>query len=572
MSDKDTGPGLVRHVISAVAARFDGWANIVTGQGTARDKRMYSEMSLDLLTEAQEESLYRGSAMHRRAVDLLPDECFRVGFEVNVPGDRELSQAMNTRLAELEAEAQFWEAHHLSRLNGGGLLLPVINDGQGPTDMPLDLNAIQTVDAINVFSRHEAWALDYYAEPLRAKYGHVRSFQLSPAMGGWFNEWTCVHSTRAIVFDGVRVQRHTRQAQQGWGDSIFVAMHEAIRDWGSSYGGAAHLVQDASQGIFKMPELTKLILEGRQDAVRAKMQLFDLYRSNMRALLLGDKESFERVQTQFSGLDAVLMRLDFQLSAILGYPVTVLLGQAPAGLNATGSADLELFRSGAQAAQRRFLRPKLERFVRLIFLSKKGPSKGVEPKDWSIVFRPLAQPTAKETAEVRKLHAETDEVRARNGFITQKEGRGRLAGDEYRDEVTLDATLDEPLPTDAAEAELEQERLAAEAARAGGAPLELPADGASVEKVADTALNGAQVKAAMDIIVSVAKRELPRDSGIGLLVECFNLSTDEAERMMGSVGATFFAEQSAASPPPAARSGEAPEGDDAEKEGSEGGS
>lgn len=562
MSDNDTGPGLVRQVISAVAARFDGWANIVTGQGTARDKRMYSEMSLDLLTEAQEENLYRGSAIHRRAVDLLPDECFRVGFEVRVPGDAGLAQAINTRLSELDVEAKYWEAYHFARLHGGALVLPGINNGDGPTDMPLDLGAIQSVDFVNVFSRHEAWALEYYAEPLRKWYGDVRSYQLSPMMGGWFNEWTQMHASRAITFDGVPVQRHTRQAQQGWGDGLYVALHEAIRDWGSSYAGAAHLVQDAGQGIFKMPELTQLILQGKQDAVRTKMQMFDLYRSNMRALLLGDKESFERVVTQFSGLDSVLMRLDFQLAAIIGFPVTVLLGQAPAGLNATGSADMELFRTGAQAVQRRYLRPRLERLVRLIFLSKKGPSKGVEPEDWSVVFRPLAQPTAKEAADVKKTHAETDQIRLSAGIITQSEARGRLAGDEYRDEVTLDTALDEPLPTDAAEQELEQERLAAEAAaRAGQAPappgaVPTPADGA--EKVADTALNGAQVKAAMDIILSVGKREMPRDSGIGLLMECFNLTLEAAERMMASTGRDFFVAPQETPPAPAA--GAAPDG------------
>jgi hypothetical protein len=53
------------------------------------------------------------------------------------------------------------------------------------------------------------------------------------------------------------------------------------------------------------------------------------------------------------------------------------------------------------------------------------------------------------------------------------------------------------------------------------------------------ALNGAQVTSAVDVIKSVAIGELPRDSGIAILQVSFALSKDNAEAMMGSVGAGF---------------------------------
>lgn len=59
------------------------------------------------------------------------------------------------------------------------------------------------------------------------------------------------------------------------------------------------------------------------------------------------------------------------------------------------------------------------------------------------------------------------------------------------------------------------------------------------EKVQDTALNGAQVQAAQSIVEAVASGQLPRDTGIAMLVEFFNIESAQADRLMGTVGGSF---------------------------------
>jgi hypothetical protein len=49
-------------------------------------------------------------------------------------------------------------------------------------------------------------------------------------------------------------------------------------------------------------------------------------------------------------------------------------------------------------------------------------------------------------------------------------------------------------------------------------------------------LNGAQVTAATAIVISVAKGEIPRNSGIGQLTLLFGLTTEQAEQLMGDAG------------------------------------
>jgi hypothetical protein len=73
-----------------------------------------------------------------------------------------------------------------------------------------------------------------------------------------------------------------------------------------------------------------------------------------------------------------------------------------------------------------------------------------------------------------------------------------------------------------------------------------------------TALNGAQVASMLEIVNGVAVRDLPRETGVNMLVAAFPLDVDAAEQIMGDVGNTFFVEPDTASPtvaPPSAMVG-----------------
>ena len=61
-------------------------------------------------------------------------------------------------------------------------------------------------------------------------------------------------------------------------------------------------------------------------------------------------------------------------------------------------------------------------------------------------------------------------------------------------------------------------------------------------------LNGAQVTAAQGIVTAVAVGDLPRDSGLSMLVEFFGIPVASANRIMGTVGLGFLA--SSATPKP----------------------
>jgi phage gp29-like protein len=78
-----------------------------------------------------------------------------------------------------------------------------------------------------------------------------------------------------------------------------------------------------------------------------------------------------------------------------------------------------------------------------------------------------------------------------------------------------------------------------------GLPVAAPAFDPNTDLVAeparasDTALNGAQVEALMGIVAQVATGQLPRASGVEIMVAAFPISREDAERIMGAVGQGF---------------------------------
>ncbi len=64
----------------------------------------------------------------------------------------------------------------------------------------------------------------------------------------------------------------------------------------------------------------------------------------------------------------------------------------------------------------------------------------------------------------------------------------------------------------------------------------LPANG---QKVSDTALNGAQVTALVEVVKAVANGTLPRESAVALIESAFLVDKAEAEKILGSAGNGF---------------------------------
>jgi phage-related protein (TIGR01555 family) len=476
-----------------VATVLDGWQNLLTGFGlAARDKRLGGTSGLtyepDTITQTDAENIWRGDDMAARIVETLPAEMCRAGYTFKIqPGEggdaakaKEQEEGVVARMEELGALATLQDALCYERAYGGAAILLGADDGQRDLTKPLNLERVKTFGWMTLLSPSEIQPQYWYTDPRAPKFGTPEIWQIDPQAQGSAKPGNpvstealvSVHESRLILFRGIQVSRQQVQEQQGFGDSVLVRTQQVISDFHQSWGAAGVLVQDFSQAVFKIAGLAKLMASNGEAVVQARLQLLDLSRSVLKAALIDKEEDFERKTTPMSGLADILDKFAVRLAAAADMPVTRLMGQSPAGMDATGESDISFWDDRVAAEQEKKLRSPLERVLRLVMLAKDGPTGGKEPEIWSASFNPLRQPTAKERAEERKIIAETDVAYIREGVLYPEEvAASRFGGDGYSAETTIDVEGRQKI------LELEQAKALEKAEKPDPEPPQVPQPG-----------------------------------------------------------------------------------------------
>jgi hypothetical protein len=88
-----------------------------------------------------------------------------------------------------------------------------------------------------------------------------------------------------------------------------------------------------------------------------------------------------------------------------------------------------------RALQKRQLEPVLRRLLKMLFLSKKGPTKGKEPDDWDVCFNPLWQLSDTEKADVFLKRSQGLSALVAANIILPEEAASQLAADR---EIVVD--------------------------------------------------------------------------------------------------------------------------------------
>lgn len=407
--------------------RADTWVNFLTGLGSSlRDKLEHWKAShpgpLDL---GELEALFHNDDMAQTIVARVPEDALREGIEIalNAEDDSEAkdkSKAMTNHWRELDTLRSFKEAATWGRLFGGGAILLGV-EGAGPPHTPLREDRITGLRFITVLDRRDLTIDKWYSNPLEKGFGKPELYRLEPtgAFGGDVPRGTTVHESRLILFGGSMTSKRERERNQGWDHSVLQPVMGALRDANSNWKSVTHLFTDLSQAVFKIEGLLEQIEEGNSETMRLRMELVDMCRSVARAIVLDSEgESFERKATPLTGVDKLLELTWLRLAAAARRPVTILMGQAPAGLNATGETDLRWWYDTIRASQMHEFKPRMERLLRIL---ARVHFPETEIGDWEITFPSLWQLAPKEKAEMRKLVAETDKLYVDMGGVLPEE-------------------------------------------------------------------------------------------------------------------------------------------------------
>lgn len=420
--------------------RADGWANAITGLGGSRDST--SAMAFVrpcYLTADHAENLYLGDDMAARIAGAVVNHSFLLGFSFQEDEDGDLSEAVKKwGVQEKVTEAAIW-----GRALGGAALLLGIN--QGRMAEPISPEQVRPGDLkyIDVLDRRDLHIVDYYSDPLDAKFGQPRTYQITyqGGQGGAQGDRdTYVHETRLVFFGGALTPKRVRTQNGGWDLSVLERSYGILRDTNTGWRAFINLMQDMSQPVFKVKDLMTMIASGHSDTLMARLEVADLSRSVSRSIIVdAEEEDFTHVgAANLTGAGPLLDKIWQRLAAAADMPVTILMGMSPAGMNATGESDMRAWFNTIQTYRENSLSPKLERLAAFI-----AASEGLNFDTFSVDWPSLWQMSPTEDAQHKATIAQTDVTYINAGVLLPEEvTQARWGRGEYSSETASAVDLD----------------------------------------------------------------------------------------------------------------------------------
>lgn len=522
----------------------DGWGNILGGQGTTRDRRNKNAVNaVSPSTDLQKwEDLYAGDDMAAKMIDVPVEDMIREWFSVPVDVSDDDTRGVDVKeaaqvsddllqfLDDLGAKRALVEGLTWGRVFGGSAMLLGAIDGNSDLTQPLNEDGITSLDYLEVIDRREVEIDSSYNDPAEpAKFGQTKTYRListGGVRGDAIQPPRVVHESRVVVFGGAMTNKSRKRRNGGWDDSVYVRVEEVLGDFGITWASIANILGDFAQGVFSMKGLAESIASDEGTLALKRLLVMDQCRSSVRSIPIdAESESFDRHATPVSGLPELFDRVMQRLSAAFRMPVTLLFGQSPGGLNSTGESDLAFWYQRVGAMQETELRTAVERLVEVAFRAANGPTNGREPEGWAVTFNPLDRPTAEQKAKTRKTTAETDAMYIDTGVLDVEEVRqSRFGGETYSDETAIEQDRDTAEPV--ADPAVGTDPI--------GQPSAEPATTSETDPVAAPAetLNGAQVKALVDLVTQVSAGALGFDSALEIMLTAFPIGEDRARRIL----------------------------------------
>jgi phage-related protein (TIGR01555 family) len=526
------------------------WQNQQTGMGTvAKDKITgHVPVSLTILLPQTMATLFYGDAIARRIVEKKPEEAFKRGFDIVYRGENERStnmvpdlETMKTSLGLVERSKR---AAIMGRLFGGSGIILGTNGGNDESAIPLDPKSVRSLDYLHQVDRRELLINSFKPPRGSDHFPEHESYRLvvdsqkgTPGIVG-------VDASRVVMWGANLTALRDRSLYfQGWDCPVLQTVWEKLRGFNSDHESASNMLVDGSQAVLSIPDLWKVVSQQGLTMLESKLSTIQSLNWIGRIMPISADEDYQFISRTFAGIPDLLEGKQALVAAAADMPIALLFGRSAAGMSATGEYDIESWLAGVESWRKTECEPQITEIVQLMAQANGAQ----DPEKFGISWPDLAPLSIQDQADLEKTHAETDEKRIAQGFPADSMIEQRYGGEEYQvrtptltedDKAALEAKPDLPtapdpevdLP-DLEELEpLENEELVEVIT---GEPSEAVDPG--------TALNGAQVKSLTDIVLLVSTRQIPRESGVNMIVAAFPVDEMTADEIMGEVGITFFA-------------------------------
>lgn len=343
---------------------------------------------------------YMTSWEARKIVDIPVQDALREPVELHGLTDDDKAR-VEEKYAQLELNKQLKRALIQERLLGGSVMLGIFYRPENEeTAEPLNYRNLRPGDlkAVNVVDVSRLSRPVFDADPFSVGYDKITQLQVGAVQ---------VHQSRMCILDGnpllgrgsQMILENFRYNPCGFGESILAPLYDLLIRVIGTQQGAYHLVNLASVMVLAAENLRMLNATG--SPAKAKLEEMAEQISIFRAAIIDAKGvEFKQHSASFGSVPELVMTFLQILSAGSDIPATRFLGQAPGGLNATGTSDLENYYNAINAWQIDHVMPVQRRLIDWVGASIWGGEVWREKsKDLELVYPPLWNQTALEKAQ-----------------------------------------------------------------------------------------------------------------------------------------------------------------------------
>lgn len=399
---------IVTFARDGLATLGDSLTSLVANINTKRDKAASTFYAQPLLSDEEILNAYRGAWLPRKIIDIPAFDSVRAWRDWQAKGGQiELIEAEEKRL---NVKGKLLQTRIRARLWGGAALMI----GTGESDLAKPLNVAKVgkggLKYLTVLTRRQLTAGEIERDPASEWYGKPQAFRLKSMLRGQVD----IHPSRLVMFNGNEQPDDDLSlgAYQGWGDSVLVSVMDAIKQADGTAANIASLVFEAKVNVIRIPEFMQSLGDPTYRAKLLERYTLAATSKGINGDLLLDKdEEFEQKTASFAQLPEVLMSFLQIVSGASDIPATRLLGQSPAGMNATGESDLRNYYDRLQAMQEVEMTPAMSVMDECLIRS----ATGARDKDVHFRWAPLWGMSEKEKADVFKTKADAGRALAGTG-------------------------------------------------------------------------------------------------------------------------------------------------------------
>lgn len=388
------------------------------------------------LTDEMLSNIYASEGLGSRIIKLLPHDMVKNGYRIK--GDNE--DILKEEMKRINNTMHTLSALNWMRTYGGAITVVGVDDGL-TLDKPLGrkkYNKVQWMRSV-ALPRISFNSRDLIVDPASPDFGEYEYYDIN--FGNLGGTSLKVHKSRCLLYKGIECPDdpsfYADMKTQYWGMSAIQPVWSQLKQMGSSFQGVSHLMLELAIGKYKLKDLATLLASKNSELIVKRLELINQSKSAINGVVLdAENEDYIREVLNLSGTDKILEMLMIMVSAASGYPVTILFGRSPDGMNATGESDLSNYDSLVESAQETKLENPQQKLIQIVNKYMK-----VLPQDQDpiIKFNPVRTPPMLDLVKSMKTVAEIDEIYHTMGTHTTQEIAEMRFGNGY-DHLRMDVT------------------------------------------------------------------------------------------------------------------------------------